>query len=109
MRKTFLLTDPKNRHEPPRVVEQVKADVRKYIKRERGKSLPDDVDFWDFDCRAGKDAETAVEVHIRELTAAIDSAAGESWSSVYIEILAKSGRRTKKAKPEDESQVLPEG
>ena len=33
---------------PPRVIESIKHDVRKYLKRERRKALPEDVDFWDF-------------------------------------------------------------
>ena len=61
-----------------RVVERIKADVRKYLKRERRKKLPDGVDFWDFDCRSGKTAEGASEIHISGLTAAIDTAAGRA-------------------------------
>jgi hypothetical protein len=82
-------------HKPPRVIEAIKADINKYIKRERRKPLPEGVDFWDFDCRTGKDAESAVPVHVSEITKPIDNASQESWAAIYIEILAKQGHRTK--------------
>lgn len=99
MKKLFPLTSPK--HAPARVVASIKADVRKYLKRERRKELPEGVDFWDFDCRAGKDAETAAEVHVAEITKPIDGAATENWEAIYLEILAKPGHRTAKPQQED--------
>ncbi len=103
MKKTFPLEDPK--HKPARIVESIKAEVRKYLKREHRKVLPEDVDFWDFDCRAGKDAETAEPVHVSDIVKPIDRASEENWDSIYIEILAKPGHRAKppaKEKPSDE-------
>lgn len=86
---------------PPRVIEAIKSDVRKYIKRERRKKLPEGVDFCDFVCRTGPDQGTAAEAHVAELNSRIDTASREQWSAIYIEILAKSGYRTKKdPKPE---------
>lgn len=93
MRKTFPLTDP--RHEPPRVVASIKNDVRKYLKRERGKKLPEGADFWDFDCRVGK-AEPGTVTHVADLTKAIDAASEQDWPAVYIEILAKPATRSRK-------------
>ena len=98
MRKSFPLEVPN--HKPPRVVEAIKAEIRKYLKRERRKPLPEGVDFWDFDCKAGKDAESAETVHVAEITKPIDTASQESWPAIYIEILAKPGHRTKAAPPE---------
>ncbi len=93
MKKSFPLTDPK--HKPARVVERVKHEVRKYLKRERRKALPEDADYWAFDCQVGREGpERALEV--KELTDAIDHAAGEGWESVYIEILAKPAKRPPK-------------
>jgi hypothetical protein len=105
MRKTFPLTDP--RHKAPRVVEQIKSSVRKYLKRERRKELPEGVDFWDFDCRTGRNESTAIETHVSALTESIDTASREAWESIYIEILAKFGRRTPKARPEEPAPVVP--
>jgi hypothetical protein len=93
MKKTFPFEMPN--HKPPRVIEAIKAEINKYIKRERRKPLPEGVDFWDFDCRTGKDAESAVPVHVSEITKPIDTASQENWAAIYIEILAKQGHRTK--------------
>lgn len=98
MRKTFPLTDP--RHEPPRVVAAIKNDVRKYLKRERGKKLPEGADFWDFECKVGK-TEPGDKTHVGDLTKAIDTAAEQGWPSVYIEILAKPATRRTKADSEE--------
>jgi hypothetical protein len=93
MKKLFPLEVPN--HQPPRVVESIKAEIRKYLKRERRKALPEGVDFWDFDCRAGKDSESSEVIHVSEITKPVDTAFKEKWSSVYIEILAKPGQRAK--------------
>ena len=66
MKKTYPLASTS--HKLPRVIELIKSDVRKYIKRERRKKLPKGADFWDFDCRVGADSETAASVHIAEIT-----------------------------------------
>jgi hypothetical protein len=65
--------------------------------------LPEGVDFWDFDCRTGKGSGTAGELHVSGLTGAIDTAANEGWEAIYIEILAKPGRRS--ARPKDQDTV----
>jgi len=94
VKKTFPLKDPK--HKPDRVVDGIKHQIRKYLKRERRKALPEGADFWDFDCRVGaQGSEQPVEVG--EIIAAIDEAAKEEPESVYVEILAKPGKRPPKA------------
>ncbi len=107
MKKSFPFEVPP--HKPPRVVESIKNDVRKYIKRERRKKLPEDVDFWDFDCRTGQDSDTATSVHVEEVTSAIDKASAESWPVIFIEILSKPGHRTRKPRaleqPETDSDI----
>ena len=95
MKKTFSLVS--ERHKPARLAEQHKGDVKKYLKRERRKTLPEGVDFWDFECRAGKSAEEAVKCHEKELGKAINSALEAGWESVYLEIQAKEGHRSKKS------------
>jgi hypothetical protein len=96
MKKTFELTHPKIKY--PRLVESVKHDVRKYIKRERRRELPEGVDFWDFDCQFGNTEAEAKPVHMAELSKCIDAAAAENLTAFYVEILAKPGRRTKMPK-----------
>ena len=101
MKKTFKLTHPKIKI--ARRFERVKHDIRKYVKRERRKELPDGVDYWDFDCKFGHTEDEATTVHLEELTSCVDQAEQQGWTSFYIEILAKPGRRTKQPKPEPES------
>lgn len=98
MKKTFPLEVAGLK--APRVVAAIKHDVRKYVKRERRKTLPEGVDFWDFDCKVGQSADTAETQHVEAVVPAIDAAAAAGWSEVFIEILAKPGHRTKKAAPE---------
>ncbi len=95
MKKTFPLTSPN--HQPARVVEQIKSDVRKYLKRERKKPLPEGVDFWDFTCKVGHGEAAPEARHVEEIVPAIDQAAASASASVYIEILATPGHRQKKA------------
>jgi len=94
MKKNFPLSLPN--HKPPRVIEGIKSDIRKYLKRERRKELPEGVDFCDFDCRVGENVDSAKEIHLSELIKAVDKAAEESWESMYIEILSKPGHRQAK-------------
>ncbi|MEY3525109.1 MAG: hypothetical protein RIR92_1174, partial [Pseudomonadota bacterium] len=89
MRKIFPLHID-GRH-PDRVLDAVKHDVRKYLKRERRRDLPEGIDFWDFDCKCGLQAADAEVVHVAALVAAIDALAKAQATSIYIEILAKHG------------------
>lgn len=98
MKKSFPLEVPGLK--PPRVIDALKSEIRRYIKRERRKTLPEGIDFCDFECRVGPDEEHATAAHVSELNARIDRASREQWSAVYIEILAKAGYRTKKPRPE---------
>ena len=94
MKKTFHLTHPKIKI--ARLVEAIKHEVKKYIKRERNKALPEGVDFWDFDCKYGTTAENAEEIHLTEINKCIDKAEEQNVESFYLEILVKPGHRTKK-------------
>lgn len=94
MKKNFALTSAK--HKPDRVVELVKADINKYVARERRKELPDGVDFWDFECRCGASDKSAESVHVTAIGKEIDKAYKGGAESVYVEILSKPGHRLKK-------------
>lgn len=94
MKKTFKMTHPKIAS--PRVVDAIRHEVKKYIRRERNKTLPDGADFWDFDCRYGKDAENCDEIHLSEISDCISKAEATQLESFYLEILAKPGYRTVK-------------
>jgi hypothetical protein len=98
MKKTFKLTHPKIK--PPRLVEAIKHEVRKYLRRERRKKLPEDVDFWAFDCRFGVDEASSDVVHVSDIDKSIDQAESKQLESFYLEILAKPGHRSKKPREE---------
>ena len=103
MRKTYQFNiEGKNRD---RVIEATKHEIRKYIKRERNKPLPEGVDYWDFDCKFGTSAETATVVHFGEIMGLIDTLAKEGGAAFYLELLAKTGHR--KAKPADSGEAAP--
>ena len=48
LKKTYQLTATNK--EPARVVEAIKNEVRKYIKREKRKTLPEGMNVWNIDC-----------------------------------------------------------
>jgi len=98
MKKTFQLkVEGRNRD---RVLDAVKNEVRKYVKRERRRELPPGVDYWDFACRFGLVPDSAEPVHLAALIGRIDTAAREGHDSFYVEILARHGhRRTGMAAP----------
>lgn len=91
MKKTFKLTHEKIKL--PRLVEGIKHEVKKYIKRERRRDLPEGADYWDFDCRFGVDAESSKVIHMAEINKSIDWAESEQLETFYLEIMAKPRRR----------------
>jgi hypothetical protein len=94
MKKTFKLSHSKL--PLPRLVEAIKYEVKKYIKRERRKTLPPKVDFWDFDCRFGVSEENCDVIHLSAINKSISEAEAKKLESFYLEILVKPGYRRKK-------------
>ena len=91
MKKTFQLR-VEGKH-PDRLLEAIKHEIRKYIKRERRRDLPPGADYWDFDCRFGTSAETAAPIHPAALTAAIDGVVAAGGPQFHVELLARPARR----------------
>ncbi len=88
MKKIFKLTD-ETKHED-RVLEAVKHDIRKYVKREKKKKLEDaQTTYWDFDCKIGVTPESAKEVEYDDLIKALDAVKATGATECYVEILAK--------------------
>ena len=105
MRKTYQLNvEGKNRD---RLLDASKHDIRKYVKRERGRVLPDGVDFWDFDCKFGSNEATAAVVHFATLMGLIDALALEGGEQFYVEVVTKHGRRT--ARPQSAENATADG
>lgn len=98
MKKTFQLR-PEGKH-PDRVLEATKHEIRKYLKRERGRALPKGVDYWDFNCRFGATEAEAQPARVGELIDLIGALVKDGGTQFYIEILACHGQR--KAPPAKE-------
>jgi hypothetical protein len=91
MKKTFNISHPKIK--TARLFESVKHDIKKYLKRETNKVLPEGADYWDFDCKFGASEAEAKTIHVKEINKCIDNAETEGLTSFYIEVLAKQGFR----------------
>jgi hypothetical protein len=98
MKKRFPLHVPGK--EDRRVVEAIKLELTKYVKRESRKTLPTGVDFWFFHCKVGVDAESARSIPLPDLSGAIESLSMTEAREVYVEIMASHGHRVKKSSPE---------
>lgn len=87
MKKTFKLEHPKIK--VPRVVDSVKHDIKKYLKKERKNTLPAGAKYWGFDCKLGASEETAVEVQLPTLSKSIDALVEKNIMTIFVEITAK--------------------
>ena len=94
MKKTFPLHVPGK--EDAKVVEAIKLELTKYVKRERRKTLPPEVDFWDFRCKVGSESGTAAETPLPDVPNAVEATALAGAAAVYVEIMAGPGYRVKK-------------
>jgi len=87
MKKTFKLEHPKIK--VPRIVDSIKHEIKKTLKKEREQSLPKGMKYLSFDCKLGQSEETAVAVPLLELTKSIDELAENNAKSIYVEMTAK--------------------
>ena len=106
MKKIFKLqAENKN---PQRLLEAIKHEIRKYIKREKRKPLPENVDYWQFKCKFAKGDDTPKEIDFLEITKCIDEASNENSESFYIEITTSEGIRVKKVIEVEDSESTEE-
>ena len=98
MKKTFELNHEKIKY--ARLIDAAKHNVKKYVKRERNKTLPEGADYLDFDWKYGHTKEEAKVIHLSEINKCIDEAEKLQLTSFYLEILAKPGHRVAKPEPE---------
>jgi len=98
MKKTFKLhVEGKN---SDRLLDAIKHEVRKYVKREKRKTLPYGANYWAFDCKFGATAEVAEALHLGEITKQIDVIAKAGGDSFYVEIIARAAVRTPREQAE---------
>ena len=91
MRQTFTFADSK--HKPEQALAALKNKVRKYLKRERRKSLPEGADYWDFDCQVGETEGTSEALAVTEVITRMGDIFERGEPQVYIEILARAETR----------------
>lgn len=111
MRKTYPLR-PAGKH-PDRVLDAIKHDIRRYIKRERRRDLPEGAQFWDFDCRFGADQDSAQPVAMADLMPSLDALVSSGAAQCYVELLAKPAvwqrRPVEASAPGDHPAQSPDG
>jgi len=101
MKKIFKIQQ--ERIKPDRAVDAIKNELRKYIKREKKKDLPNKKTmYWDFDCKFGKSAELAQVCSFDEVLTKLNSVVADSWKECYIEVLAKAVDKPIKEVAEEE-------
>lgn len=76
---------------PDRQLDSIKYEIRKYIKREKRKPLPEGVDFWKFECKFAKNSQEPQVIDFLDITKCIDNAAVENCETIYMEIIATNG------------------
>jgi len=100
VKKTFSFKVPNKK--PDRQIEAIRAEIKKYLARERRKPLKEGVDFWDFDCRIGLTEETAQIILETEIKPMINTYYEKNEDSFYVEILQKPGvKPPKKVSPSE--------
>ena len=87
MKKTYKLDHPKIKM--PRIVDSIKHEIKKTLKKERSNVLPKGTKFWDFDCKLGVTEESAAAVPLSSLTSSLDDLVLNKVSTVYVEMTAK--------------------
>jgi len=103
MKKTFLLTD--NKKDPQRILDSIKHNIRKYIKREKRKELPEGSNFWKIDCKFGTTESNAIEIKFEDVMKNINKVSKDNLDSFYIELIAKAGIMNFKKKEKTENIV----
>ncbi len=89
MKKRFSFNVPNKTAE--RQLDSIKYEIRKYIKREKRKELPEGVDFWKFECKFAKGEEEPKDIDFLDITKYIDEAFNDNCQDFYMEIIATKG------------------
>ncbi len=94
MKKTFqLVVENLN---ADRVLEGIKKEIRKYIKREKKKKLPEDMDMWTMECKFAIGDATPKSIGFIDIMKNVDAAASSESTTFYLEILTSAAKRAPK-------------
>ena len=106
MKKKFLLKEENKNSD--RLLESIKYQIRKYIKREKRKANSDEDTILRFACKFAKDDEEIETISFTDITKCINEASQKDCESFYIEIIAHEVPRIiKKKAPKDISEEVP--
>ena len=99
MKKIFLIQEENKNSD--RLVESIKHEIRKYLRRERGKALPEGADLWDFDCRFAVPPQEPAVVALADVMGLIDGAVAAQAGQFYLELLARPAQRPPRPQADD--------
>ena len=100
MKKIFKIEQ--ERIKPDRAVDSIKNELRKYVKREKKKELPNKKTmYWDFDCKFGKTADLAQVCTFEEISTQLNSVVADGWKECYVEVIAKAVDKPEKEEEEE--------
>ena len=102
MKKVFTFNVENKTRE--RQLDSIKYEIRKYIKREKRKKLPEGVDYWKFECQFGQDAKSATAIDFLDITQHIDESFKNNSDAFYIEIIATQGIKEQKEQQQQEDE-----
>jgi hypothetical protein len=91
MKKTFPLQSAGK--DDARVRDKIRHEINKYVRRCRGKPVPEGFAQWEFMCRVGRAAEDAEAQPLKEVGKTIDTVAQTGATAVYVEIEAVPAQR----------------
>lgn len=103
MKKLFKLEHPKIK--VPRIVDSVKHEIKKYLKKERSTPLPTGARYWGFNCKIGESEETATDVHLSSLLKSVDALVEKNSMIIYVEITPEAIEVAEPIEPIAEQEV----
>lgn len=86
MKKTFKLDHPKIK--APRLVDSMRHEIKKFLKSERRKPLPEGAKYWSFECKLAESESSAISVPFQSLSESIDTLVENNAKSIYLELNA---------------------
>jgi hypothetical protein len=85
-----------------RQADTIRAEVKKYLKRERNKKLPDKFDNWAFDCKIGESSDKNHNIKSENISKGIENFVKVEAEEFYLEIIARAEVKPSKPKPTKE-------
>jgi hypothetical protein len=103
MKKIFTFNVENKTRE--RQLDWTKHEIRKYIKREKRKKLPEGFDYWKFECQFACNKEAVMPIEFLDITKHIDAAFEKNSDEFYIEIIATPAIKQPKEENGDAEEI----